>query len=217
MLKDIIKVSQDVLNHFLFKDDVEVYTKINLYDLNRSLDVLVSKVKLVADHYLVLNFEEDFLQNSHYGEPVDKWRHTFNEDIKELEVSTKSYLLKLSTIYLCDKNYPDDREDISVLGNFYPLVKYFYSFVSNDYSCGSVKEGTTILNGCVSIPLYDALQYDFLDKSKFTYKEDIDLSTYDKRKAFQKDLHNHLEKLEKLRAELKAYISKRFTLEDLLY
>ena len=97
MLKDVLFITQKVFNEALEKDKNLINPK-KVYDVYRSLQEVLSDVNLVANHYLALNFTEEYLQNSSWGEPIDKWRKFFNKDLEQLNESIKKYLLNLSKL-----------------------------------------------------------------------------------------------------------------------
>ena len=71
MLKDVFKIT-DLLVNTIVNSDKKLSSHIALYDLYRSLFEVIDRVNLVANHYLALDFSEDFLQNSSFGKPEDK-------------------------------------------------------------------------------------------------------------------------------------------------
>ena len=94
------------------------------------LEEVIDGINLVANHYLALNFEEDFLESSSRT-PEDKWRWVFNRDLETLNTAVKEFIILLYNICLKDEFH-------SILEKFYhPL--HLYSFVRDEYNVGFVK------------------------------------------------------------------------------
>ena len=91
MLKDMLFLTKKVFDEALIKEENLPVPK-KVYDVYRNLEEVISDVKLVANHYLALDFSEGYLQDSSWGQPVDKWRKFFNMDLEELNESVKTYL-----------------------------------------------------------------------------------------------------------------------------
>ena len=90
MLKDIIFLSKKVFDEaFIKEENLSVPKKV--YEIYRNLEEVISDLDLVANHYLALDFTEGYLQESSWGEPVDKWRKFFNMDLEQLNESIKKY------------------------------------------------------------------------------------------------------------------------------
>ena len=71
MLKDIVTITIETFNEAFCADKILSRPK-RVYDVYRNLQELISNVSLVANHYLALDFTEHFLENSSFGEPIDK-------------------------------------------------------------------------------------------------------------------------------------------------
>ena len=130
MLQDKVKITQKVLNEAL-EDDNKLDSPRNVYKLYKNLSKVIGNVQLVANHYLALDFTEEFLQNSSWGDPVDKWRMFFNKDLKSLNSSVKKYLQSISS--LC---FEDEHENL--LSKQY-RCKSYYGFVRDEYNIGFVE------------------------------------------------------------------------------
>ena len=80
----------------------------------------------MANHYLALDFSEPYLQDSSWGEPIDKWRKFFNKDLELLNKSIKKYLLNLSELFY--KNHIENNYFVSqnqkVLYNYGQRMKH---------------------------------------------------------------------------------------------
>ena len=201
MLEDII-----FLNKFVFEKFIHKQVKINpidVYDTYRGLQNVILDTKLVAEHYLVLTFEEEFLQNSSFGSPKDKWRRFLNEDLKKLNSSIKQYILLLYRLQDITQDYLFE----TFLSELYNCKK-FYGFIKNDYNIGKIKVNSLQIKSTI-LKIND-FQSD-IEKSLT-----IDLSTYEKRKKLKKDLVLKKSILQKQFNQLKKYILKHFSIEDLV-
>ena len=63
MLKDVIKITNLIIDT-IENTNKKIYSPARLYDFYRSLCQVIRSVNTVANHYLALDFSEDFLQNS---------------------------------------------------------------------------------------------------------------------------------------------------------
>jgi hypothetical protein len=102
MLQNITKISKKVFDCFLSQHR-KVYFPKNLYLVYFYLNEVIEDAKLVANHYLALRFDEEFLQNSLLGTSQDKWRYFLNKDLENLNDTVKKYLFK-STYYYIEKS-----------------------------------------------------------------------------------------------------------------
>lgn len=201
ILKDIQKLTTTVFNRFI-NNDKKLNSSKNIYDTYRKLEVMIDNINLVANHYLALDFKEEFLQNSSFGEAEDKWRYFFNEDLEKLNISIKKYIFKLYYI-----GFEDQRG--TFITELYS-IKSFYALIRDEYNIGFVEP-------CSCILIQTTLNTKF-DRERFHNKKfnKIDLTTFEQRKQLQKELQMQskffIEKLE----ELRQYIFDRYTIEDLL-
>jgi len=204
MLKDIVINTRKILNEFI-PSNAKINSKRALYDLYRAMHVMIDDIELVSEHYLALDFTEEFLQNSSHGKPSDKWRRFFNEDLERLNKSTKKYLMKLNSI--ADAN--DHSMCGSYLSNIYS-AKSLYGFVRDEYNVGFVKPCSFSL---ISEVLLVDIDPDSHHMCKFSK---IDLSTYEQRVALRDLLREQRKILQSEHQKLKEYILKNTTLEELL-
>lgn len=201
MLEDIVKVTTIVFAEAL-EHDKNLNSPINVYNVYRNLSEVIGCVKLVANHYLALDLSEDFLQNSSFGEPVDKWRRFFNEDLSTLNNSLKRYLHSISS--LC---FEDEHEGI--LSKYY-RCKSYYSFVEDEYNIGFVE-------ACGSMLYVTSLDTTLKDPNHhLACFAKIDLTTFESKKELQSELLLKAKELEAELVKLKAYMQERYTLQDLL-
>jgi hypothetical protein len=204
MLRDITTLTNKVFGKFLHNQKKLASTK-NLYDTYRALEVVVDSVNLVAKHYLALDFTEEFLQNSSYGKPEDKWRRFVNEDLETLNEALKNYLFKLG--HLCF-------EDMCGFSSTFLYEEYnaktFYGFVRDEYNIGFVEPCSTML--------IQTLLDDVEDNRSFHIERfnKVDLSTYEQRVALQKELLVKKEELQSALDSLREYIVKRVSIYDLV-
>ena len=84
MLEDIKIVTTKVFDEFM---DKKLSSAKKVYLTYISMQSMIENIDLVANHYLALDFSKDFLQNSSWEEPADKWRYFFNEDLQTLNKS----------------------------------------------------------------------------------------------------------------------------------
>lgn len=201
MLKDITTLTALVLDDIL-NSSKDVSSKKTLYDTYQKLNKVIVYTDIVANHYLVLDFTEDGLQNSSFGEPRDKWRFFLNKDLEALNSSAKEYLLDLGAIALKD-------EEDSFISKTYNC-KWFYGFVRGTYNVGLVKSySTTIDIVQLNLPTDDT------NYLKQLYKT-IELDTYEKRVTLQSHLLKQNDILKQYKDRLINYISKKVTINDLL-
>jgi len=201
ILKDIQKLTTTIFDKFI-KSDENINAPKNIYDTYRKLEVMIDNINLVANHYLALDFKEEFLQNSSFGTPQDKWRQFFNKDLEQLNASIKKYIFKLYYI-----GFEDERG--SFMTQLYS-IKSFYAFVRDEYNIGFIEP-------CSCILIQTTLNTKF-DKDRFHNKKfnKMDLTTFEQRKQLQKELQMQSKFFTEKLEELRQYIFKRYTMEDLL-
>jgi hypothetical protein len=206
MLVDVVYISKKIYSE-VFDKNLKIGNPIKLYDSYRNLKQVIESSNLVANHYLALNFEEKFLQDSSIGNATDKWKYFLNKDLTQLNEAIKQYLLSLYEISVFnDKDLLDEEALIEKYFN----SKSFYNSVNHEYSCGHVNSENLILCMNVLVTQYDNQSYNILNQKQ------IDLSIYEKRKDLKTHLHTQIEEFENLRSQLKQYIQKNFTITDLL-
>lgn len=176
MLEDIQKITQTIFDKFIVEEKTLNSPKAT-YDVYRALEVVISDTRTVAEHYLALTLEEDYLQNSSYGEPADKWRVFFNEDLKRLNKSVQEYLMKLYHLGL--------KDDDNCFGGFMTDLynaKTLYSFIRDDYNVGFIEP-------CSLNMRIDALSTKLDNETYYLSKtSQIDLSTYVNRTELQANI-----------------------------
>ena len=204
MLKDITKITQIIFDQFITENKPLKAPKA-VYDLYRALGIVIDNSKLVSEHYLALDFSEGFLENSSWGEPGDKWRKFFNEDLESLNAAVKKYLHKLN--YLCLDE--EQRPFSSFMSELYNC-KASYSFVREQYNVGFVEPCSFIMISKVLDTKFDN-QRDYIGKFSKT-----DLTSYEQRVALQTDIREKTKVLQNYLEDLKSYIQQNYTLDDLL-
>ena len=132
MLKDVLFITKEVFSKALSKKK-NLRNPKRVYDVFRSFQEVISDVDLVANHYLALDFTEYYLQNSSFGEPVDKWRYVLNKDLEELNGTVKEYLQNLSYLSHDDSSFETYVNEIF-------NAKVYYAFVRDKYNVGFVEQ-----------------------------------------------------------------------------
>jgi hypothetical protein len=202
MLEDIIFITKKVFDDALKKEENLENPK-RVYSTYRCLEEVVSDINLVANHYLVHDFNEANLQNSSFGKPSDKWRFFLNQDLEKLNDSLKEYLLNLS--YLSHEDMSE-----SYINKIYN-AKSLYGFIMEEYSIGFIEQNSKQLHT-------NALKID-LDDSDSIYLNEynkIDVSTYELKVELKTKLIDSNKILIDEFKKLKKYILDRYTVEDLL-
>ena len=203
MLKDILFLTKKVFDEALIKEENLPNPK-KVYDVYRNLKDVISDLNLVANHYLALDFSEPYLQGSSWGEPIDKWRKFFNEDLEQLNESVKKYLHNLSHLGHGDFGFE------TYVNNIYS-AKIYYAFVRDRYSVGFVEPKCSFLHiNNLKIEL-NKIESFYISE----YKK-IDLSTFEARVNLKDHLNIIKNDLETELKNLKKYIKDRYTLDDLL-
>ena len=183
--------------------DILFLTK-KVYDVYRNLKDVISDLNLVANHYLALDFSEGYLQDSSWGEPIDKWRKFFNEDLEQLNESVKKYLHNLSHLGHGDFGFE------TYVNTIYS-AKIYYAFVRDRYSVGFVEPKCSFLHiNNLKIELNKIESFYISEHKK------IDLSTFEARVNLKDHLNIIKNDLETELKNLKKYIKDRYTLDDLL-
>lgn len=203
MLKDIIFLTKKVFDEALIKEENLPVPK-KVYDVYRNLQEVISDVKLVANHYLALDFTEPYLQSSSWGEPVDKWRKFFNMDLEELNESLKTYLHNLSHLGHSDFGFE------TYVNNIYS-AKTYYAFVRDKYNVGFIEPKCTFLHIHNLKIEQTKIESFYIDE----YKK-IDLSTFEARVNLKNELNEINVDLKIELEKLKQYIKNRYSLDDLL-
>ena len=200
MIEDIQKITKIVFDEFM---DKELQNPKIVYSTYISLQKFIEDLALVADHYLALDFSEEYLQNSSWGTPADKWRNFFNKDLEKLDNSTKKYLMKLNALGIKDKFH-------SILSNSYN-PKAFYGFVRDEYNVGFVEP-------CGFDMICTPLDTNVEDNKTIYLSsfQRIELDSFAKRQELQTHLNSQKENFQKELLRLKEYLVKKYTIEDLL-
>lgn len=203
MLKDILFLTKKVFDEALIKEENLPNPK-KVYDVYRNLKDVISDLNLVANHYLALDFSEPYLQGSSWGEPIDKWRKFFNEDLEQLNESVKKYLHNLSHLGHGDFGFE------TYVNTIYS-AKIYYAFVRDRYSVGFVEPKCSFLHiNNLKIELNKIESFYISEHKK------IDLSTFEARVNLKDHLNIIKNDLETELKNLKKYIKDRYTLDDLL-
>jgi hypothetical protein len=203
MLKDVLFITKEVFSKALSKKK-NLRNPKRVYDVFRSFQEVISDVDLVANHYLALDFTEHYLQNSSFGEPVDKWRYFLNKDLEELNGTVKDYLQNLSYLSHDDSSFETYINEIF-------NAKVYYAFVRDNYNVGFVEQKGNLLH-------LHILKTDKMDIESFYIgkHKKIDLSTFEAKVALQKELNDINVELKIELEKLKQYIKNRYSLDDLL-
>jgi len=88
MLQDIVFITKKVFDEFINK---ELANARMAYFTYVKLEEVIYGINLVANHYLALDFEKDFLESSS-KKPADKWRWVLNKDLESLNKAIKEYI-----------------------------------------------------------------------------------------------------------------------------
>ena len=203
MLKDILFLTKKVFDQALIKEENLPVPK-KVYDVYRNLQEVISDVRLVANHYLALDFTEAYLENSSWGEPVDKWRKFFNMDLEQLNESAKTYLHNLAHLGHGDFGFE------TYVNTIYS-AKTYYSFVRDNYSVGFVEPKCIFLH--INNLKIDQTKIEsfYIGKHK-----KIDLSTFEARVSLKDELNEINRELQEELKKLKRYIKDRYSLDDLI-
>ncbi len=204
MLEDIEILTKYVFDQFIPKNTA-LYSPLHTYRAYMGLKKVIDRINLVAEHYLALDFAEEYLQNSSFGTPADKWRYFFNKDLDSLNRSVKDYLQIL--YYIAPKNKTSMTE--SYLDNKYS-AKWFEAFVRDQYSVGYVSPCNFSLKAVALKTTVGEEEYHIEKHFK------IDLTTYEQRITLQNILRERKLELEKQLSLLKKYILSNYTLNDIL-
>lgn len=203
MIKDILFLTKKVFDEALIKEENLPNPK-KVYDVYRNLKDVISDLNLVANHYLALDFSEPYLQGSSWGEPIDKWRKFFNEDLEQLNESVKKYLHNLSHLGHGDFGFE------TYVNTIYS-AKIYYAFIRDRYSVGFVEPKCSFLHiNNLKIELNKIESFYISEHKK------IDLSTFEARVNLKDHLNIIKNDLETELKNLKKYIKDRYTLDDLL-
>jgi len=202
-MRDIMIITKKVFNEALTSKDSLAKPKV-VYDLYRDLSNVVSSVDVVAEHYLALDLTEDYLQNSSFGDPVDKWRYFLNADLEHLNSAVKKYLHTLSNIGFEYHSFG------GILSKYYSCTGY-YGFVRDEYNVGFIDPCSSMLHITGLDPNLSDLNS--IDIGKYSK---IDLTTFESKKELQEQLKNINKSLYNELLKLKEYIQNHYTLNDLL-
>lgn len=206
MLEDIQKITSIVFDQFI-NTNLKVSSPHNLYDIHRSMQNMISNIDTVSEHYLALDFSEDFLQGSSFGKPEDKWRKFFNKDLEDLNDSVKSYLLNLYYLSIENSKYHGLSE--TLLSRVFN-TKTLYSVIRDQYDCGNVEP-------CGFNLISVTLEFNNEPESLHIIKhKKINLSTYKERVNLQQKLRLKKDFLKEQSVKLKVYLQKHYSIEDIL-
>ena len=203
MLKDVLFLTKKVFDEALIKEEKLPVPK-KVYDVFRNLQEVISDVNLVANHYLALDFSEPYLENSSWGQPVDKWRKFFNMDLEELNESVKTYLHNLAHLGHGDFGFE------TYVNTIYS-AKTYYAFVRDKYSVGFVEPKCTFLH------IHNLkIEQTKIESFYISEHKKIDLSTFEDRISLKDELNEINTELQEELKKLKQYIKDRYSLDDLL-
>lgn len=203
MLKDIEKLTKFAIEQFIL--DGVALNNLILFRVYHALKELIENSDLVANHYLVLRFDEGFLENSSFGSPQNKWRFFLNKDLERLNESAKNYLQLLNALAPID-----EMNHGSFLSQKYKSLAY-YGFVRDEYSVGYVDAGGFTLR----ITQLDTKQNDNTSSYLAKHKQ-IDLAMFEQRVALQEILLKRNEQLRESLTVIQKCLLKYATLEELL-
>ena len=196
-------LTKKVFDEALIKEENLPVPK-KVYDVYRNLEEVISDVKLVANHYLALDFSEGYLQDSSWGQPVDKWRKFFNMDLEELNESVKTYLHNLANLGHGDFGFE------TYVNTIYS-AKTYYAFVRDKYSVGFVEPKCTFLH------IHNLkIEQTKIESFYISEHKKIDLSTFEARVSLKNELNDINTQLQDELKKLKRYIKDRYILDDLL-
>ena len=204
MLKDIVKISDKVFSQFVANNKA-INSPKQLYAVYVNLAKLIDATKLVSGHYLALEFDEEYLQNSSFGAPSDKWRYFLNKDLSLLNDVAKEYLMSLTALA------PQETD-----GMFYGYMntlynsKIYYGFVRDEYSVGFVEPCSFSLISQTLTTKFDAQNIYIEEFNK------VDLTHFEGRVALQTLLQQREKSFKSHYDALSTYMLHNYTLEDLL-
>ncbi|MCI4400066.1 MAG: hypothetical protein JHC37_05830 [Campylobacteraceae bacterium] len=205
MLEDIVALTNYTIEDSLVahKNDMD---GAKVYSVYKKLANLISSAKITANHYLVLDFSEGYLQNSSFGAPADKWRYVFNKDLEELNKCAKKLLLKLR--YLCYET--DGNTYDSFLFRYYNH-KTYYGYVRDQYSVGFLQPCGFIMNYCILDTDFKKEESEYIGR----YGK-LDLTEFCDREALKANILQNCNELEKQLSLIKVFLVQNFTIEDLV-
>jgi hypothetical protein len=155
----------------------------------RKLSYLIDTANLVSEHYLVIDFGDEFLDNVSYESAVQRWRELFNSDLEQLNNAIKAYLQALMKLSL--------KGDSSLL--------------NKKYNLGCVDPcGFLLLSTVLNTKIHDNQTFLIQDSDM------INLETYQSKVTLQKELRDEQKFLIQEYERLKSYILKNYTLKSLL-
>ena len=210
MIEDVLKFTNIVIDE-IYQPYNKISSPIVLYKLHLNLYLIIYYIDLVANHYLALDFSEDFLQNSSYGKPEDKWRIVLNKDLEELNEAIKKYLFNIMAVSF--------ENDISFWWKKSVNLKYYCGAIDSKYNVGYIENNSFILKVTYLDSEFEKfLKMHVLDSKRLyvTKQKEINLNTFEQRVALQKDLNSKNKKLKVFFQKLTDFIRKNFALEDML-
>jgi len=218
MITDIIKTTKYITSR-LTTSKIRIDSPMFVYDSYRLLREIIGNLDCLAFHYLAKRFDDGCLQNSSFGEPVDKWRYFLNVDLDRLNDSVKKYFLSLTGIGLEDgMNEKEEHEPFFLYNKIYH--KRFDALMQFDYYVGRVEDKTTTLKTVQLILLNDRKNDRPKDKYPYEYEtkitKTIELDTYEKRENLANYLYERKDELIDEYYKLQKYIKDNFTVDDLL-
>lgn len=205
MLEDIEKITKKTIARVI-QEDKDVASKHNFYDIYRSLQKVVDDIELVSEHYLALDFNEEYLQNSSWDEPSDKWRKFFNKDLEHLNSSIQKYLMNLYFLSFKKNTYVGNESFICEIFS----AKMLYSVIRDEYNVGYVKPcGFDMIMTVFDLTVDSESIY--IVKHKKT-----DLASFEKREELQRVLRERKKFFDNCLVDMKSYMISKYSLEDLL-
>ncbi len=202
MLNDIEFITDYVFKKALDKNQT-LPAPAAVYEVSKNLHEMINKINLVANHYLALDFTEEFLQNSSFGTPKDKWRYFLNEDMQCLNNSIRKYIFSLNSL-------SHENSFGSYLNELYKS-KTLYGFVRDKYNIGLVQK-----DNYLSQKILKAKKQPFGVLDIYEEKT-IDLNNFEQREELQNNLNRKNEIFKEKLTEIRKYICEKYILEDIVY
>jgi hypothetical protein len=201
LYEDIYDLAATIIHAYVSQDGET--SPIGTYDCYRALNRFNGTFKTLLVHYLPISLDAEYLQNSSFGTPLQKWRYFTNQDFEQTTQAAKSLALSLREL-----GYQDDEEFVSIVAKQIRSCKQYYGFFQTEYDGGIISEEGERIN---------TLSFETSDDTLGEKPITLDISTFEKKSILVRESETIYRQFVDLENQMRQLIMKRFTIEDILF
>ena len=204
MFQDIVTLSQATLINAIEDTTIRLDVKA-LYDTYRAMDHAIYAMHVLEAHYLAISLESDFLENSRYGTPFQKWYKFTEEDFDKVRIHLREFLTELVHVTYA-KNQEDEEDTPTPVIEKYIRAKYIYGYFTHHYESGKLsKDGQSVV--CNKL---------ILENNEFYNEVFISIDSFAKRVALCEEIRASVKEMKQILQAIRSFILAHVSLEELL-